>query len=215
MVSPAMTQRTPMPEALAAHRKALALRRELVAEAGAGVQTRLDVDPKTTLHTFNRGWSHALRGWALVRAGQPAAAADLRRAVELWARLPGLDVETRFKRSRVLALLAGLGGDAQSGVTAAEAQTFADQALTSLRDAFSRRAVHLGQAGTRRPGHPPDARNGRRAVCRDWDRSVNWAGRRSRRPARPGHRRSTCQPLPGRVTAGTGRTAPWRRSLEC
>jgi hypothetical protein len=32
-----------------------------------------------------------------------------------------------LRRTRVLALLAGLGGNAKSGVTAAEAKTFADQ----------------------------------------------------------------------------------------
>ena len=47
------------------------------------------------------------------------------------------DVETRFERSRALALLAGLGGDTQSGVTATEAAGFADQAVVALRDAFS------------------------------------------------------------------------------
>jgi hypothetical protein len=41
----------------------------------------------------------------------------------------------RFERSRALALLAGLGGGAKSGVTAAEAAAFADQAAAALRDA--------------------------------------------------------------------------------
>jgi hypothetical protein len=74
----------------------------------------------------------------VVRSGQPSkAAGDLRRAVELWAKEPAPNPETRFERSRALALLAGLGGDAKSGVTAAEAARFADQAVASLRDAFS------------------------------------------------------------------------------
>jgi hypothetical protein len=47
------------------------------------------------------------------------------RAVELWAEAPAADAETRFKRSRVLALLAGPGGEAKSGVTKAEAAAFA------------------------------------------------------------------------------------------
>ena len=34
------------------------------------------------------------------------------RAVELWAKEPAPDAETRFERSRVLALLGGLGGEA-------------------------------------------------------------------------------------------------------
>ena len=32
------------------------------------------------------------------------------RAVELWAKKPAPDAETRFERSRALALLGGLGG---------------------------------------------------------------------------------------------------------
>ena len=42
---------------------------------------------------------------------------------------------TEVERAR--ALLAGLGGDAKSGVTKAEAAAFADQAVASLRDAIS------------------------------------------------------------------------------
>jgi hypothetical protein len=48
-----------------------------------------------------------------------------------------LQIEIRFERARALALLAGLGKDAQSGVTAAEAATFADQSLAALRDAIN------------------------------------------------------------------------------
>jgi hypothetical protein len=43
----------------------------------------------------------------------------------------------RFERARALALLAGLGGDAKSGVTKNEAAVFADQAVTALRDAMN------------------------------------------------------------------------------
>jgi hypothetical protein len=42
-----------------------------------------------------------------------------------------------LERSRALALLAGLGGDAKSGVTTAEAAAFAEPAVAALRDAFS------------------------------------------------------------------------------
>ena len=52
--------------------------------------------------------------------------ADLRRALELWAKVPHPHNEIQFERSRALALLAGLGGDAKSGMTAAETRTFAD-----------------------------------------------------------------------------------------
>ena len=43
----------------------------------------------------------------------------------------------QFDKSWALALLAGLSGDAKSGVTKAEAAAFADRAVASLRDAFS------------------------------------------------------------------------------
>jgi hypothetical protein len=52
-------------------------------------------------------------------------------------RPPSLGPDTRFERSRALALLAGLGGESKSGVTKAEAAAFADQAVAALRDARS------------------------------------------------------------------------------
>jgi hypothetical protein len=66
----------------------------------------------------------------------------LRRAVGLWAKVAQLDTsihsayDSRFELARALALLAGLGTDPKSGVTAAEAATFADRAVTALRDAI-------------------------------------------------------------------------------
>jgi tetratricopeptide (TPR) repeat protein len=107
-------------------------------EAGLAIRQKLvDADPKNFVYTSPLGWSYAYRGGARVLAGQPAlAAADLRRARELWAKLPKSDVETRFEQARALALLAGLGQDAKSGVTAAEAAAFADQAVATLRDAI-------------------------------------------------------------------------------
>jgi tetratricopeptide (TPR) repeat protein len=93
-------------------------------------------DPNHAFWRRTLGESHAFRGGARVRAGQPAeAAADLRRALELWARLPSLDIEIQVERSRALALLAALGGDAKSGVTKDEARTFADQSVAALADA--------------------------------------------------------------------------------
>ena len=82
--------------------------------------------------------SYAFRGLARVRAGQSHvkdAAADLRRALELWAKDPTPTIDTRVESARALALLAGLGGDAKSGVTSSEAEAFAAQAVTALRDA--------------------------------------------------------------------------------
>lgn len=53
------------------------------------------------------------------------------------AKVPALHPPMRFEQSRILALLARLGGEAKSGVTKAEAAAFADQAVAYLRDAFS------------------------------------------------------------------------------
>jgi hypothetical protein len=80
-----------------------------------------------------------------VWAGQPVeAAADLRRSLQFWSGLKDVDVDARVDRASALALLAGLGGDPKSGVTAAEGNTFADQAVAALRDAV--------QAGWRAAG---------------------------------------------------------------
>jgi hypothetical protein len=108
-------------------------------DAGLVIRQKLaDADPKDSVYTIHLGYSHTWRGWALLRSGQPAeAAADLRWAVELFAKEPLLDSDTRFERSRALALLAGLSGDAKSGVTKDEAAAFADQAVAALRDAIS------------------------------------------------------------------------------
>jgi tetratricopeptide (TPR) repeat protein len=92
--------------------------------------------PTNAYFAHGLGYSHAYRGWAKAHAGQPAeAAADLRQAVEIWSKNKNLDIETRFERSRALALLAGLGGDAKSGVRAAEVRAFADQSVAALADA--------------------------------------------------------------------------------
>jgi hypothetical protein len=45
-------------------------------------------------------------------------------------------VLTRFARSHALVLLVGLSKEMSSGVTAAEAGAFADQAVAALRDAI-------------------------------------------------------------------------------
>jgi hypothetical protein len=94
-------------------------------------------NPTDTQYTNHLGYSYAYRGAARVRAGQPAeAAADLRRVLELWTKLPNLGNEEHVERSRSLALLAGLGGDANSGVSQDEAKAFADQSVAELADAI-------------------------------------------------------------------------------
>jgi tetratricopeptide (TPR) repeat protein len=107
-------------------------------DAGLAIRRKLaEADPKNTEYATDLGYSHAYRGWALVRAGKPSQAApDLRQAVELWAKAKAPNTETRFERSLALALLAGRGGEAKSGVTTAEAAAFADQAVAALRDAI-------------------------------------------------------------------------------
>jgi tetratricopeptide (TPR) repeat protein len=97
------------------------------------------VDAHPTIENFSQGvgYTYAYRGWARVRAGQPVGAAtDLRQALELWSKIKSPSLETRFERSRILALLAGLGADEKSGVTAGDARTFADQAVAALQDAI-------------------------------------------------------------------------------
>jgi tetratricopeptide (TPR) repeat protein len=100
-------------------------------------QKLADAHPTITWYTSDLAHGHVYRGWAHVRAGHAAlAAADLRRALTLWDKAQAADVETRFERGRALALLAGLSADGKSGVSAAEAATFADQAVAALRDAL-------------------------------------------------------------------------------
>jgi hypothetical protein len=92
--------------------------------------------PTNVDYTVCLGSSHACRGVARVRAGQPAeAAADLRQAVELLVKNPADLLERRLERSRSLALLAALGAEPKSGVTTAEAKAFAEQSVAALRDA--------------------------------------------------------------------------------
>jgi tetratricopeptide (TPR) repeat protein len=122
----ALARQQQLPAAFAAFDAGLAIRKKLV-----------EAEPKNPLFTTDLGYSYGWRGAARLQAGQPAeAAADLRRAVELWSGNPANDAFTRFELSRALALVAGLGGNAKSGVTAAEARAFADRAVAALADAI-------------------------------------------------------------------------------
>jgi tetratricopeptide (TPR) repeat protein len=105
----------------------------------------------------NTGWQHeiarsyAYRGGARIVAGHfSQAAADLRLALALWVKFPNPICEAQFELSRVLALLTGLGKHAESGVSAAEAATFADQAVAPLREAIK------GEVGVRDELKQPD-----------------------------------------------------------
>jgi serine/threonine-protein kinase len=106
-------------------------------EGQAVCQSLVDASPAISRYRLRLGYSHAFRGAAHARVDHPAAAAaDLRRAIELWAKTPDRDAEDLFERSRALALLAGLRGKAKSGVTATEAAAFADQSVIALRDSI-------------------------------------------------------------------------------
>jgi eukaryotic-like serine/threonine-protein kinase len=108
-------------------------------DAGRAIfQKQVDADPQNGAFLNDLGQSTADQGRIRVRAEQPAMAVpDLRRALEIWAKVASPVPATRFERVRVLALLAGLGQAPKSGVTAAEGAAFADQAVAALRDAIN------------------------------------------------------------------------------
>ncbi len=119
-------------EAFAAFERGLAIHQKLV-----------DAHPTIPAYSFVLGQGLAYRGWAYARAGRSAeAAADLRRTLALWEKEPITEGDMHFDRSQALTLLAGLAGDAKSGVTQAEAAKFADQSIASLRE-----AVRIGWSG--------------------------------------------------------------------
>jgi tetratricopeptide (TPR) repeat protein len=107
-------------------------------DAGLAIRQKLvEAEPKNPQWTRDLGFSYGWRGAARLAAGQPAlAAADLRHAVDVWSGNMGNEAATYFEIAKALALLAGLGGDAQSGVTAAEARAFGDRAVAALADAI-------------------------------------------------------------------------------
>jgi tetratricopeptide (TPR) repeat protein len=110
------------PEAFTAFERALVIRRNLA-----------EVAPNYAANNRGLGEIHAVRGGARARANQPAEAADdLRTALDLWAKEPHLSSGLQVYRPRALALLAGLGADAKSGVTKEEAKAFADQSVAAL-----------------------------------------------------------------------------------
>ena len=66
----------------------------------------------------------------LGKSGQP------RKALELWAKTADPDAEDLFEQARVLALLATLVDDPNSGVTSDEAKGFADRSTATLAEAI-------------------------------------------------------------------------------
>jgi serine/threonine-protein kinase len=102
--------------------RAVAIRENLVRE-----------DPKTTLYRSGLAENYLNHGLALRALGDPAgAAADARRAVALFDALPSRSGEQWFQFASSRAALSGLAG---SRVSAAEAVTEADTAMTLLHKA--------------------------------------------------------------------------------
>ena len=101
-------------------------------------ETLAAADAKIIKDTTSLGYSHAHRGRARVWAGRMReAAVDLRAAIELLGKSLPSEAKDRFERARSLALLAKLGADSNSGVTAEEAEGFAGQAVAALAEAFA------------------------------------------------------------------------------
>jgi tetratricopeptide (TPR) repeat protein len=111
-------------------------------EAGLAILRKYsDADPDNAEYRDGLGCGYAFRGGANVRLGRPAeAAADLPRAMELWANRPPPDsgltagILMRLESARALALLAGVAKGPESGVTPVEAAAFADRAVVTLSD---------------------------------------------------------------------------------
>jgi tetratricopeptide (TPR) repeat protein len=120
-------------------------RAKRVAEALAALDTSLticqkliDAHPSTPRYSKYLGSGYTYRGLAHANAGHPAeAATDLRRALNLLDKDESPDVYDRFQRSQALAALAGLEAEVKSGVTTAEAATYAGQAVAALQGAVA------------------------------------------------------------------------------
>jgi tetratricopeptide (TPR) repeat protein len=101
------------------------------------LQKLADDHPTSPEYPTLLGYICGYRGWSRIRFGQDAEAAlDLRRALKLWAKDRAADTNKLFEKGHAFALLAGLAKDPKSGVTTAEAATFADQAVANLQDAI-------------------------------------------------------------------------------
>ena len=105
--------------------RAVALREALIRE-----------DPGTA--SYRSGLAENCLNRALARRAtgdSVGAAADLRRATDLYGALPSLAAEQRFRYASARAALAALAGTAGSGVSDAEAASEADMAMALLRNA--------------------------------------------------------------------------------
>jgi eukaryotic-like serine/threonine-protein kinase len=109
-------------EARDCYERAIALEERVVQE-----------NPTTTNPHFNLAYSLRRRGLTRRKLGEPAgAAADARRALGLLNGLPPQRGEEWFETACCHAALAGLAGSAGSGVSAAESESEANQAMALL-----------------------------------------------------------------------------------
>jgi hypothetical protein len=102
--------------------RAIAIREALVREF-----------PKVPIYRSHLAWSYRRRGLARRDLGEPSgAAADTRKALELWDDLPSRSGQEWFETACGHAALAGLAGQPGSGVSAAEAESQAETAMALL-----------------------------------------------------------------------------------
>jgi hypothetical protein len=73
------------------------------------------------------------------------AAADLRKAVELWAKDPALPITSQFQNSPAPALLAKTEYGPKSGVADDEGKRFADKAVAALADVIETASTQLSE----------------------------------------------------------------------
>jgi tetratricopeptide (TPR) repeat protein len=117
----------PLAKALAAYQKALTLRQKL-----------FDANPNVTAFQIDLADCLAKLGITQRQGGWPAeAVVSFRWAVDLLVRLPSHSKMDLYNQACYQALLASIAADPGSGLTAAEGQAGADQAMTSLRRAVA------------------------------------------------------------------------------
>jgi eukaryotic-like serine/threonine-protein kinase len=102
--------------------QAIAIREALVNEV-----------PKVPIYRSHLAWSHRRRGLARRDLGDvEGATADVRRALGLWAGLPSRSGEEWFEMASGHAALAGLAGHPGAGMSAADGEEEAEQAMSRL-----------------------------------------------------------------------------------
>ncbi len=106
--------------------KEIAIRRKTIA-----------ADPSTPSHRSELANAFRRRGIAMQKLGRPAdAARDFRQAIVIWHELTEPSRVDRYNIACFQSLLAGLAAEAGSGLTPDEGRAAAEQAMTSLHQAF-------------------------------------------------------------------------------